>query len=201
MNPSHPRMLTESEIWALHRKYAKSDEHYERVTTHCRVVNDIAQGIAAKLDDDVDVELLEQACLLHDIGAYGLMTSDECFDYRFYQQHAILGRAILIDEGLDLRVAEMVGEHLMMGLTRADVQEFGLKIPAKDYVPATLEGMLLNYADRFHSKDPCFNSIEYLVKKMNEVAPSQQKKFEDAIKRFGVPDLDALSLKYGHPIK
>ena len=191
--------LTRQKIEDLHKKYSRDSDTFKRVFTHCIVVNDIAQWCAEKSSEKVDRELLEQACLLHDIGSYGLMGHDGFF-YFLYQQHALLGSTLLREEGIDERIVEMVKNHLWLGLTAQEIEDSNLKLPYRDYVPRTIESEMLNYADEFHSKDPKFKTFETQHKTLASQAPTQAAKFQEFAERFGLPDLESLSKKYGHPI-
>jgi uncharacterized protein len=42
----------------------------------------------------------------------------------------------------------------------SDIEEMGLSVPKKDYIPITLEEELVCYADMFHSKYPRFITFE-----------------------------------------
>lgn len=192
-------ILTKENILKLHRKYAKNERHFNIIVKHCEIVNDVAQWVTKNIDTDVDTELLEQACLIHDIASSAFM-SDHDFDHRYYQMHAILGGKLLIDEGVDPRIAEMVSNHLSISVTKEEVERYGLKIPARDHMPTSIEGRILNYADEFHSKDPKFNSVESKKMYYTKFMPSQLSKFIECMEEFGVPDLDILSDKYGCPI-
>lgn len=188
-------------IKALHRKYAQDDHAFEKVFTHCQIVADIALSVCDNLKEPVDKHLLQTAALLHDIGSYALL--DEVLknhNYYFYQQHAILGAKILLDEGIDSRIAALVETHLQLGITKQEIVQHGFALPARDYVPQTIEGEILCYADRFHSKAPKFNSFETYSAKLGRILPSHVAKFEAMAKKFGQPDLQALSRKYHHPI-
>jgi uncharacterized protein len=192
--------LTDENINKLHRKYAKNDKYLKIVIEHCTVVNEIAQWIAENIKEDVDVELLHQACLIHDIASSAFMSETD-FDFRFYQMHGILGSRILLDEGVDPRIAEMVANHLSVSVTKQDVDDHGLKLPSIDHTPKTLESRIMNYADEFHSKDPKFNRPETVIERYKNFLPTQVNKFKSAMEEFGVPDLEALSRKYNHPIR
>jgi len=194
-------ILTRENIDKLNKKYAKSERHYTAITVHAEIVNEIAQKIAMNAAIKVDSNLLEQACRIHDVASSSFMNnSDKDFDYKSYQLHAILGSAILLDEGVDPAIAEMVANHLLISVSKEDVENYELRIPVKDYSPTTIEGRILAFADVFHSKDPKFNSFESLVEKYQKFAPSQVKKLKDAVAEFGLPDLESLSKKYGHPL-
>jgi uncharacterized protein len=193
-------------IEALHRKYAPNDQVYELVFGHCEVVAEIAQWCVGNLAEAerarVDVELLRATALLHDIGTYVLFDEvGKITNHRMYPQHAILGAKILLDEGLDERIAGAVETHVLLGVTRQEIIEKAWPLPARDYVPQTLEGELLCYADRFHSKHPTFNGYETFLARLREDMPLQAAKFEAWSQRFGVPDVPALAKKYGQPIR
>ncbi len=76
-----------------------------------------------------------------------------------------------------------------------------MRLPSKDYEPQTIEGRLLCYADRFHSKKPIFNSFDYFYNRLSDNLPNQAKKFKEWSEDFGIPDLDTLAVKYNHPIR
>lgn len=198
-------LLNDSQIQKLHRKYAPNDLVYNLVFTHCTIVNEIAQWCAAKSTELVDVEILRNACLLHDIGTYILFDDNgKVANGRMYPQHAILGAKILADEGLDERVYSAVETHVLMGLSKREINGEGSEriwpLPARDYLPATIEAELLCYADRFHSKHPTFNAYDTFLGTLRKSLPNQAARFEEAAVRFGIPDVPALAEKYGQPV-
>ncbi len=190
-------------ITALHRKYAPNDEDLKVVLDHCKVVTEIALWCATNTKEAIDIELLETAALLHDIGSYPFLAAWEVREnYRsYYVQHAMLGAKIVEEEGFDKNIAEIIQTHVLMGLTKADILSTNMSLPLRDYEPTTVEGRILCYADRFHSKDPNFNSYEVFYDRLLESLPEQAKKFRASATEFGIPDLKALAKKYDHPIK
>lgn len=197
-------MLPDEKIEALHRKYAPSSKVYDLVYTHCRIVWDIAEWCVDHNDLKADKDLLRNACLLHDIGTYALYDAEGTINnHALYPQHAILGAKIVLDEGLDPRVSQAIETHVLMGLTKEEIMnpKRPWPLPARDYVPASLEAELLCYADRFHTKRPVFNSFENFRDKLAADLPLQAKKFEEAVARFGLPDLGSLAETYGHPLQ
>lgn len=199
---------TFKEIEALHRKYAdfaKSPDAFKLIFGHCQAVSDIALWCAKNTDESVNIELLQAAALLHDIGSYPFVEPEGHISGQgFYPQHAILGARILLDEGFDLRISQIVETHLLLGLTKEEIEHpLGRKwsLPARDYTPETVEAELLCYADRFHSKDPAFNSFDSFYASLKKSLPKQAAKFKAMSECFGVPDLTPLAKKYEHPIK
>lgn len=197
-------MITVQHIEALHRKYAPNDKVYELVYGHCQIVNEIALWSAGNIGDQepVDTELLSAAALLHDIGTYVYFTEDgKIGNHRLYPLHAILSAKIITDEGIDARVASLVETHVLLGMSKQEILEKSWALPARDYMPTTVEGELLCYADRFHSKKPTFNAYNAFLAGLRKDLPLQAAKFESWSERFGLPDIEALAQKYQQPIR
>ena len=196
--------LAASRIEELHRKYAPNEKVYQLVYGHCQVVNEIGQWCAANIGDSeqVDIDLLANAALLHDIGTYILFDAEgNVANEKLYPLHAILGAKIVADEGLDPRVAEIIETHVLLGLSKQEILARPWSLPARDYIPQTIEGELLCYADRFHSKKPIFNAYEAFLKRLMEDLPTQAERFEEWSNRFGVPNVEALARKYRQPVR
>ena len=85
----------------------------------------------------VNMELVKIGALMHDIGR--TRTHD--------MNHGIIGGAILRDLGFSDELARIAEVHSMAGLTAAEAQQFGL--PAKDYLPETIEEKLVCLADKY----------------------------------------------------
>jgi uncharacterized protein len=193
-----------SNIEQLHRKYAPNDKVYDLVYGHCQIVCEIALWCAdnIKLDSEVDADLLQSAALLHDIGTYILFDNDgKVSNERMYPQHAILGAKIVADEGIDMKISKMIETHILLGLTKQEIIDTPWILPARDYRPDTIEGELLCYADRFHSKHPTFNAYDTFLNKLKSNLPLQAAKFETWSKRFGIPDIESLADKYNQTVR
>ena len=196
--------ITVQEIEGYHHKYAPNDKVYELVYGHCQIVCEIALWCAdnIKAEVKVDKSVLQAAALLHDIGTYVLFDDEgKVANERLYPQHAILGAKIVSDEGIDSRISEIIETHILLGLTRQEIIDTPWLLPARDYVPSTIEGELLCYADRFHSKQPTFNEYDSFFQGLKGNFPRQAVKFEEYAGRFGLPDIDALAKKYNQPIR
>lgn len=190
------------EIEQLHHKYALNDTVYKLVYTHCKIVSEIALWCATNINEPVDRELLERSALLHDIGSYAFYgEKGENLNPRLYPQHAILGARILADEGIDKRIVDVVSTHVLLGLTKKEIAERPWPLPDRNYEPSTLEGELLCYADRFHSKHPTFNAYDTFLVRLEASLPLQAVKFQQWSRRFGIPDVQALAHAYDHPVR
>jgi len=194
---------TQQQILDLHKKYAPNSKEFATVFTHCEIVSDIALWCASNINEEIDKELLKTAALLHDIGSYPFLAAEKASDdhKKCYPQHAILGAKILGDEGLDSSISKLVETHILLGLTKEEIISGGWLLPARNYEPTSIEGRILCYADRFHSKTPKFNSFNSFLKRLNEDMPKQAYKFKKWSHEFGKPDLDKLAKKYNHPIR
>lgn len=114
---------------SLLKKYGAS----KPVLDHITAVTAYAVEIASK--KDCDRELVEAGALLHDIGR----TRSHNID------HAVVGAAILRNEGVDEHVVKIVERHIGAGLTAEDAAYLGL--PPADYIPKTIEEKIVGHAD------------------------------------------------------
>lgn len=186
----------------VHRRYAQNDYVFKLVYEHCEIVAEIAAWCVNEKNLSVDDELLRASCLLHDIGTYALFDAKGLDGNEHnYKQHAIFGAALAIEEGFDPRIADSIRSHVLMGLSRKEIEESQFGMPQKDYLPATTEARLLCYADRFHSKQPTFNSYESFLERLEKGLPEQARKFKQSSEEFGIPNISDLATKYGHPVR
>lgn len=105
----------------------------EEVIRHCRAVRDVAIRIAKKAHADLD--LVEAGALLHDIGR------SKTHDI----SHAVEGVKIAKELGLPDILINIIKRHIGAGLESEEAKQLGL--PAKDYIPETLEEKIVCHAD------------------------------------------------------
>lgn len=182
---------TNEAIEQLHRKYAPDDAAFQGVWKHSLIVLEIAQGLAE--GTDADLKLVRVGCLLHDIGVYHVGEDN-------YIEHGVRGETILRDEGYDDVICRFPSHHTGSGITKEQVEERKLPLPAGDYLAETVEERLVMYADKFHTKPPRFVTVEQRKEDLKRHGKENVKRFEAMMNEFGVPDVEALSKKYGHPI-
>jgi uncharacterized protein len=195
---------TLSEIQALHKKYAPSDEVYDLVFIHCQIIHDIAEQLIAKNGLNVDTELVRIGCLLHDIGVHPLFGEDGKLRPGVnYITHGTEGEAILKAEGFPEAIWRFCSHHTGVGLSKQDIVTQELPLPAADYLADTDEELLIMYADKFHSKTtpPYFNSFEWYRQDIARFGSDKVRKFEEMAEKFGVPDLKPLAEKFGYEIR
>lgn len=191
---------TIDQIKLLHEKYAPSQAALDLVFTHCQIVYEIAQElIRLRPELKVDHELIRAGCLLHDIGAYQLFTGDELNEEK-YITHGVEGYKILKSEGFDESLCLIASHHTGMGLSKEDIQDQSLPLPHEDFLADTIEQQLVMYADKFHSKVPQFNTYEAYLKFTSQFSSANAAQFESFSQLFGIPEIENLAIRYGHPI-
>ncbi len=129
----------------------------KNVVAHSRKVAKIALRVASELMRNgyvVDLELVERGALLHDIGrsvTHGL-------------EHGYFGGKIARKGGGGEEVARVVERHVLGGLSREEAGRMGL--PARDFIPETIEEKIVCYADKFSDK----NKIARIEKRLGSDA-------------------------------
>lgn len=196
--------ITKEDIRKLHEKYAKTRYMFDLVYTHCQIVRDIALELVESSGSGVDRRLLEIGCLLHDIGVYELYdeNSDQSKEHE-YITHGILGYQLLKHEGFSEEICRFASHHTGSGLTRQQIVSDNLPLPHQDLLAETTEEELVMYADKFHSKTdpPVFNSFDYYAKKTAKFGEDSVRRFRDFADKYGKPDLEPLTEKYGYQIR
>ncbi len=137
--------MNHEEAVELLRKHAPTKDIFERIYQHSERVRAHALELANRMVD-VDLNFVETASLLHDIG-------------RFYCPpgsgkgilHGVEGGRILREENLPEH-AEVAERHIGVGITRQDIIEQELTLPLKDFVPESKEQLLVAHADNLDSK-------------------------------------------------
>jgi uncharacterized protein len=135
--------------------YEPGSKSYEYLVAHGRMVADKALEIAEKVDWLPPGKLfIEEAAMLHDIGIY-LTDAPHlgCTGTYPYIAHGYLGRQIVEDEGYPLH-ALVCERHVGMGLTKAEILEKGLPVPAREMMPITVEEQIICFADKFFPVSP-----------------------------------------------
>ena len=109
------------------------------VVRHCRDVAAIAVRLAGVLRSrghEVDVGLVEVGALLHDLGrarTHGL-------------DHGVVGGEMARELGLPEAVVRRIERHIGAGIPADEAAAQGL--PAREFVPVSLEERLVAYADK-----------------------------------------------------
>ncbi len=184
---------TNRQIEDLHRKYAPNHHAFNIIYSHCRIVWQICDQILSSQNIKINTDLVKSGALLHDIGAYKLISREGVFDETNYIKHGIIGYEILQSEGLSEPLCRIAKCHTGLGLTKQYVLSNNLPLPADDYTAESLEEKLVMYADKFHSKNPKFNTFDDYCKTAAKFGPDNVQKFRELAKLFGVPDINKVS--------
>jgi len=135
---------------------------------HVCAVSSYARSLAGKIRDNgyaIDVDFVETAALLHDIG--------RCHTHGI--THGIEGAKIMMP--ISPEIARVCERHIGAGIDRNEAKKLGL--PVKDYLPQTLEEKVIAHADNLVEGDRIV-PIEETIKKFE----SQLGKGHPAIKRI-----------------
>jgi len=148
-------------------KYYPADNALRRVLLkHSRQVADRCLEIVRKHRElAVDVQFLEEAAMLHDIGIFRCHApSIHCEGTEPYIQHGQIGGELLRQEGYE-RHARVCERHTGTGLP--------------GFEPQTLEEQIVCYADKFYSK-----SRPDRVLSVAEAAQSLEKFGHEGVMKF-----------------
>ena len=152
---------------AIIDKYYPADDELRRVLLlHSRQVADRCLEIVKKHKElPVDVQFLEEAAMLHDIGIYQCdAPSIHCHGTEPYIKHGPIGGDLLRQEGFP-RHARVAERHTGTGLP--------------GFEPETLEEQIVCYADKFYSK-----SNPDHVRTVAETAQSLEKFGHEGVLKF-----------------
>lgn len=197
-------LISQDNVIAMHKKYAPSAAVYDLVYTHCLIVRDIAVQLIVNSSLEVNRELVEIGAMLHDIGVYPLFAiNGRLREGVQYITHGIEGERILRQEGLPESVWRFAAHHTGVGLTKQDIIDQNLALPAADYLAKTDEERLIMFADKFHSKTtpPFFNSYGWYLSDVAKFGTDKVTMFEQMAVLFGQPDLRLLQAKYRFEIR
>lgn len=164
----------------IDRYYPKTSRLRTILTVHSRLVADKALQCARRKGLPADLEFVEEAALLHDIGIIRCNAPDICCEGNLpYICHGIEGRRMLEECGLP-RHALVCERHTGAGLTVEDIISQNLPLPHRDMTPQTLEERLICYADKFYSK----SGDIYAEKPLEKVIRSMERHGPDTLARF-----------------
>ena len=109
------------------------------VVRHCEAVAKVALELAGKLQSKgvkVDLRLVEDGALLHDLGRSKTNGVD----------HGLIGAQIAESEGLPQPLVKVIIRHVGGGITPQEAEQFGW--PKNNYMPQTIEEKIVSYADK-----------------------------------------------------
>jgi uncharacterized protein len=153
-------------------------------------VADKALQIAASYGKPVDLQFIEEAAMLHDIGvALTDAPSLDCHGTAPYICHGVIGREILEWEGLP-RHALVCERHIGVGLTVADIRAQNLPLPLRDMLPESPEERIIACADLFFSKKKsgltAAKDIEQIRRELTKFGDKKAAVFDSWLAEFSI---------------
>lgn len=171
----------------LKKYYQENSEAYRIMYSHAVSVTQKALELAKLHPDyDLDLQFIEEAAMLHDIGCFLTNAPDiQCLGTEPYICHGYLGAELLRKEGLP-RHARVCERHTGAGISFNQIIKRGLPLPPRDYCPVTLEEKLICFADKFFSKTKLGQekSLEKMRNSMEKHGKGSVKRFEELCSLF-----------------
>jgi len=170
--------------------FVPGSKAYHIVVEHSVAVKNLALKIASKNPHlKIDLELVEQAAMLHDIGIIKTNAPDlGCFGEYPYICHGYLGREMLEAEGLH-EVAPFCERHTGTGISLEEIINQNLPIPHREMMPLTTEELLICYADKFFSKSgenlDTPKKLKKIYKNLERYGGDKLRRFDEMIGMFG----------------
>lgn len=165
---------------------------YSILWRHSIAVAQKACSVAKALSrtEDVDVDFVNQAAMLHDIGIMFVHAPDlGCYGEEPYIRHGICGAELLRTEGLEQH-AIVCENHIGVGLCIDDIIRQDLPLPRRDMVPLDTETRIVAYADLFFSKHPeklgQEKTPEQVRKSLEKFSSEKAETFDTWHRRFAV---------------
>lgn len=172
----------------IDRYYPQDDELKDIYMTHARTVSDFALSLAHRHPElALDEQFIHEAAMLHDIGIF--LTDApriHCHGTEQYLCHGYLGAQLLRSLGYE-RHARVCERHTGTGLTKEVILQNGWNLPARDFLPETLEEQLICFADKFFSKTKFLNhprTFEQVVESMAKISTESVEKVQDWARIF-----------------
>ena len=167
----------------INRFYERDTELWHILVTHSEQVASLAVQIGERLvarGEPVDVEFVNEASLLHDIGIFRTDAPGiACYGTEPYICHGVIGSDILSDMGL-FRHALVCERHTGAGLTVSNIEIQNLPLPRREMLPLSIEEKIVCYADKFFSK----SHVGAPAKPVDKVRLQMERFGADSLARF-----------------
>ncbi len=156
----------------LEKYYSQNPLAYPVLLAHGKAVAQKALAIAKQFQEKNNIQLnlviIEEAALLHDIGIMFIEAPDiGCHGDSPYVCHGYLGAELLRKEKLPVH-ALICERHVGMGLSTEEIITQQLPLPHHDMIPHSWEEKIVSFADKFFSKNKQFLTIEKPLEKIRE---------------------------------
>lgn len=136
---------------------------------HSKAVMKKALNLADRLNTKVNLELVKEGAILHDVGRCQSKEID----------HAIIGADILRNRGVSSEVVMIVERHIGAGITPEEAVIMGL--PKRSYEPVTIEEKIVSHADNLvHGKEEV--NLDFVIKKWKDMMGEDHPSIKRLIK-------------------
>lgn len=177
----------------IERYYPRGSALYTVLVDHSRKVAEkslaIARNLARFSPLAPDLEFIESAAMLHDIGIF--MTRAEaigCTGDLPYICHGYLGRQLLDDQGFDPTFGLVAERHTGAGITLENILQADLPLPQRDMVPVSLEEKIICCADKYFSKSPANRNKKMtaplIIQDLSKINSSHARRFAGWVEAF-----------------
>lgn len=172
--------------------YPHDDCLRKTLLNHSIKVQQKALELAESSGIRLDLELVSEGALLHDIGIFKCHAPGiYCVGNAPYITHGIIGAKLLREygelHGIDLeKHAAICEKHTGAGLSVKDIVEQKLPLPERDFLPETPEEKLICLADKFFSKSGDGNekTLDEIRSSMTKFAPETLERFDALCRLF-----------------
>ena len=177
----------------IERYYPSDSGLYAVLVDHSQQVAEKSLAIARNLAQftplALDLEFIESAAMLHDIGIF--MTQAEsigCTGDFPYICHGYLGRQLLDDQGIDPAFGLVAERHTGAGITLENILHADLPLPLRDMVPISLEEKIICCADKYFSKSPANKdknmTAPLIIEELAKINPNHAQRFAGWVEEF-----------------
>ena len=194
--PESNSQMTDQALDIIAFFYREQPELHRLLLKHVFQVRAKAFQILNAAGLELDSEILSAGALLHDIGiitchAPGILCNGEAP----YLTHGLAGAQMLREygaaNGLDLEPYARISErHTGSGLTAAEIIQNDLPLPPEDFLPETMEEILICLADKFFSKSGDMEEKPFpaVRRSMAKFGPDPLERFDSMCRLFQVDD-------------
>jgi len=172
----------------ISKYYKPNSQAYQILITHSQLVTAKALQIASRHPElNPDLKFIEEASMIHDIGIF--MTNAPnlyCFGDSPYLAHGYLGCELITSLGFPEH-ALVCERHTGTGISREEIIEKKLPLPARDLIPESVEEQIIAFADKFYSKSGDLRKEKSLVdvrRSISSFGKSNIERFEEWCELF-----------------
>ena len=155
---------------------------------HSTQVRDKALQLCENLPYEINLQLVSDGAMLHDIGIIQCHAPDIfCPGELPYIAHGTAGARMLRELPGEMEsLARICERHTGSGLTAAEIVRGGLPLPERDFLPETLEEKVICLADKFFSKSGAMEEkpLPFIRKQMAKFGEESLARFDELCRIF-----------------